>query len=57
MKWQNKNMFFLCLITTLFVIACPIEPMWFGWILSGIGGYLTGLFLKELLIEKWKIKR
>jgi hypothetical protein len=37
-------MFILFLIITLFVIVYPIRPVWVGWILSGIGGYLTGWF-------------
>lgn len=57
MKWQYKNMFFLFLIATLFVIATPIDPMWLGWIMSGIGGYFTGWFLKGWLTEKYKLDK
>jgi len=50
-------MFFLFLIATLFVIATPIDPMWLGWIMSGIGGYFTGWFLKGWLTEKYKLDK
>lgn len=54
MRWQNKNMFYMFLILELFVIAFPFRPMWIGWILSALGGFLTGYFLRKLLEEKWK---
>jgi hypothetical protein len=56
MRWQNKNMFWLFLIATQIVVVYPFQPMWIGWIFAGIGGYLTGWFLKGWLIEKYKLK-
>lgn len=49
---STKTKFYIAAILTLIVCCVPIRPAELGYILSGIGGFLSGSYAVDAFIHK-----